>query len=110
MGVIGWEDPPPVVKDAGGSWVKVHDWESIAADLKSRPGRWAIATVCRNRGVASQVANAVRTGEYEVLRRQGPFEAVARQVDGEARVYARFLLDPGGEAAREAPQKGSSND
>lgn len=92
-GVIRWERPPPITRNPSGFGPAVRDWESIVADLRSKPGEWGLVALCNNRGTASQVANALRTCEYAALWRNGPFEATARHVDGEARVYARYVGD-----------------
>ncbi len=87
MAVIRWEEPPGI---KGGP---VHDWAAIAAALRSRPGQWAVVAVCRNQATAGSTAQGVRRGKYEVL---GPgFEAKARTVDGEPRVYARYVGEGG---------------
>lgn len=72
----------------------VHDWVAIASALKKRPNRWAIVAVCKNAPLAASTARYVRQSGYEALRLAGKFEAVARTVDGEYRVYARWVGEP----------------
>ncbi len=82
-GVIEWEDPP------FRRGAPVHDWESIAADLQERPGKWGRVAVCASGTIAASTARYVRESQYEPLH-GGVYEAVSRTVDGEARVYAKF--------------------
>lgn len=83
MSVIRWEDPPG---DRRGT-----DWAAVAKALRWRPGKWALVVVCNNAVTAGAVARDIRVSKYPALRDRGPFEAVARSVDGEARVYARYV-------------------
>lgn len=81
--VIRWEEPPP--RRHG----QVHDWAAIGEKLRSKPNEWAVVAVCLNQATAGSTARYVREGKYQKL---GPgFDAVARTVNGEARVYARYV-------------------
>lgn len=81
MSVIRWEDPPDSMS---------YDWPCIAADLKMRPGVWAIVAVPRNAGLAGQMAKHIRQSAYEAMH-GAQFEATARTVEAEHRVYARYV-------------------
>jgi hypothetical protein len=83
--VIRWEDPPP------GKYSPEYDWPAIAKALSSAPGTWALVAVCPNTGTAGSTARHIRNGAYQALRTVGKFEATARTVRGEARVYARYV-------------------
>jgi hypothetical protein len=83
-GVLRWEEPPARRNGV------VRDWVAIAADLKAQPGEWAIIAVCVNQPLAGQTARQVRDSSYAALR-DGRYEAKARSVDGEHRVYARYV-------------------
>lgn len=85
MSVIRWETPP-AAKGA-----QVHDWAAIGAQLAAAPGRWALVAVCANGTVANSTAYNIRRGKYEPLMALGRFEAKSRTVDGEHRVYARYV-------------------
>lgn len=85
MSVIRWEMPPPRRSS------DVYDWDAIAEALADRPGCWALVAVCPNSATAASTARHIRNGAYDAMRERGAFDAVARTVDGEARVYARFL-------------------
>lgn len=85
---LRWEEPP---EQKGGP---VHDWRAIGEALRSRPNEWAMAVICRNSATAGSTALLIRRGRYDALG--SGFEAVARTVGGEARVYARYV---GGEVA-----------
>ncbi len=82
-GIIRWEAPPELRGAA-------HDWPAITADLKTRPGDWALIMVCSTREIAATTARNVRESHYEALHGDR-YEAKARTVDGEFRVYARYL-------------------
>ncbi len=73
---------------------KKHDWAAIGGALKKRPQRWAIALVCNSSAKAASLAQVIREGRYPVLAAIGTFEAVSRTVDGEPRVYARWVGEP----------------
>lgn len=81
-----WEGPPPPRK-------YVQDWVEIAKALKARPGEWAMVGVYPHAGIASGHAHRLAHGGYKGLR-AGVIEAVSRTVDGEARVYARYVGKP----------------
>lgn len=83
-GVLRWEDPPP----RGGS--DRYDWSEIADDLVENQGRWALVAIAPNASTAGQMARRIRDGLYDAMPRG--FEATARTVDGEARVYARCAV------------------
>lgn len=87
MSAVRFEDPPsgPEMDRAS------YDWTAIAAALKKRPLRWAIIATCTNSNLSAVMARYVRTSTYTPLREAGKFEAVARTVDGEHRVYARWV-------------------
>jgi hypothetical protein len=70
---IRFENPPPIIT----RWAKsvALDYEQIAKALVARPGEWAFVGV---------TATPTRAGG-----------AASRTVDGEYRVYARFLGEAG---------------
>lgn len=86
MTIPRWEDPPTSRRRG-----PVHDWAAIGAFLKRAPGAWAVVAVCDNGTLAGQTAKHVRSGKYGELG--AGFEAVSRLVDGEPRVYARYVGD-----------------
>lgn len=92
-GIIRWEDPPDRRGQAH------YDWPAIAGALQGRPGAWALALVCPTREIAATTARYVRESHYEALQGE-QYDAKARTVDGEFRVYARYLgprhADPAG--------------
>lgn len=79
-----WENPPE--KTPTGQYA------DIAAALRDHPSRWALIktfpTAQAKRGWT--FSGAIRTGKL-VDFRGGGFEAKARSVDGQVRVYARFV-------------------
>ncbi|WP_157868857.1 hypothetical protein [Streptomyces atriruber] len=62
-----------------------------AAALKQRPGQWGIVGTYKNIGSASGVGIRIKRGATAAYRPAGAFEAVARTVHGEARLYARYV-------------------
>ena len=85
MSDILWQEPPG---RSGGT--RRHDWAAIAEELKTKPGAWACIATCQTPSIAANTARNVRGGVYVAIREAGLFDAVARKVDGEYRVYARF--------------------
>lgn len=84
---LRWGEPPPGRRG-------LIDWPAVAVSLRAEPGRWAIIQVCRSPAAASNLARRVRDGSYSAFRPVGAFEAVSRTVDGEIRVYARYVGEP----------------
>lgn len=89
-GVIRWEDPPERNHGTDHKPKRAHDWSAIGRALRRRPGRWAVIAVCGYPTLAGATAYGVRNGTYRALP-PGRYEAVSRTVDGECRVYARYL-------------------
>jgi hypothetical protein len=85
MTEIRFEEPPrPYLKDRA-------NHREAAAKLRERPTEWAIVSVCASSGSASSLARAIRIGQSHAWQPRGEFEAVARKVEGEHRVYARYV-------------------
>lgn len=84
---IRFEDPPKAPSS----------WADVAEELRAQPGRWAVVRD-KSSGVKP---NGFFTYASRIRRGTGPFapagsfEAVVRDVDGEMRVFARFV---GGES------------
>lgn len=85
---LRWEGPPPEVR-ANRATYKTK-WAAIAATLRQHPGEWAVIEAKATHNAASSTANAIRSGVYRDMTR-GEFEAASRAVDGEYRVYARYV-------------------
>jgi hypothetical protein len=63
-----------------------------AADaLRARPGEWAHVTTHSTAQSSASLAYAIRAGKYAAYTPAGHFEARARTVDGEHRVYVRYV-------------------
>ncbi|MGW2169168.1 hypothetical protein ACWC1C_01395 [Streptomyces sp. NPDC001705] len=88
MSEFRFEDPPPPRHGRHGEHIEA------AQKLREKPGQWAIVTTCVNAGSSSSMARAIRVGARAAWKPAGDFDAVARRVDGEYRVYARYLPDP----------------
>ncbi|MFI7114027.1 hypothetical protein ACIBK9_47455 [Nonomuraea sp. NPDC050227] len=90
---IRFEDPPRSTR----RWAKAlpFDYEQVAVTLCARPGEWAFIGATATPTRAGGVAQRIRDGVVEALAAHGEFDAVSRTVDGEYRVYARFLGEAG---------------
>jgi hypothetical protein len=81
-----WAEPPPSVHGKA-------KWPEILAPLIDNPGEWAIVRRFKQANGAGALASAIRQGR--VSRPQGTnvfdFEAISRTVDGEGRVYVRYV-------------------
>lgn len=65
-------------------------WRTISGELRARPGEWAVVAVVGDAGKSGTTAAAVKRGVYAGMPK-GEFEATARTVNGEHRVYARYI-------------------
>lgn len=91
MSDVVWEDPPPVTER---TYCK-HS--AIAEKLRSRKGEWGRVAVCATVTKARVMASGIRRGVSRAYQPRGDFDAIHRFVDGEYRVYARYLGDGGDE-------------
>ncbi|GAU66688.1 hypothetical protein SSP35_03_03360 [Streptomyces sp. NBRC 110611] len=62
-----------------------------ARQLRERPGEWAVVRRTETSDQAGAAAQAIRDGRLRAYRPTGAFEATARTVVGEHRVYARYV-------------------
>lgn len=63
----------------------------FAQELKKNMGEWALLGRCKAPNSARQRAYIIRTGEQAGYEPAGSFEAEARTIFGEYRVYARYV-------------------
>lgn len=76
---IKFQDPPALKR-------RRTDWDSVADQLKQRPGEWALIG---NRH--SSVASQIKKGQYRAFP-AGEFEAICRNVrDHKADIYVRYV-------------------
>lgn len=86
---VRWEDPPR----RGGEGV---DWAVVGAELKTRPGEWAHVATYQSSNAAAVVTYQINSRiKHPRLLALGAFEAKARTVDGDHRVYARYVGEAG---------------
>lgn len=83
---VRWETPP-----MPNAYRNRIDWPGIAETLRRRPGKWAHIHTDPKPEYAASMAGRVRTGVIAAMRPPGTFDAVSRTVDGEFRVYARYV-------------------
>lgn len=95
MSIIRWENPPPADARRNLNGKNQRPWRAIADELAASPGRWALVAVCSSQSTAGSNADALRHSRYPAFRGRR-FEAVARRVDAEFRVYARYVGPAGG--------------
>lgn len=87
---IVFEDPPAPCR----SWTMRQriDWTAVGDTLSGKPGQWAKIAVLDDVTKAGRYANRIRSGLIDSLQPYGGlFEAAARTVEGEHRVYARYV-------------------
>lgn len=80
-----WEEPP-----TGGR--SRSNWRSVGTELRSRPGAWAVVGTfdLTDRSVASTLASSIKGGRLGGFAR-GEFDAIARIIDDQVKVYACFV-------------------
>lgn len=83
---LTWEDPPAPHRRA-----EQVDHAEIARKLKARPGQWAIVRKYSNSRTAGATASSIRIGRVTAYLPVGDWEATSRTVDGEYRVYVRYV-------------------
>lgn len=83
--VIAWEEPPPANHGRGPS----H--EPLAAALRAKPGEWAHVLTYDTSATSAMTAGHIRRGVGVAWRPAGAYEAASRKVNGENRVYARYV-------------------
>lgn len=95
---VTFEDPPPTRRGHHTPTPRPTADTGAATALRARPGEWAVITV-RTTAARTTAARAavyaygVSRGMRHAYRPAGAFEAKARTVDGEHRVYARYVGD-----------------
>lgn len=94
MSIVRWEDPPPADRARALNGRGQTPWRAIVAELAANRGRWALVSVCRSQSTAGSTALMIRRSMMPSFHGR-QFEAVARRVDGEFRVYARYVGEAG---------------
>jgi hypothetical protein len=92
MNCFSFEELPPAAATRGGSAPSRHHMEA-AARLRESPGKWAVVKKPGTSLAARAAAHQIRSGSIVAYRPAGAYDAVARAVDGEFRVYARYIGD-----------------
>ena len=82
---LHFEDPPPSRQFAPRT-----DHVAVAAELKAHPGQWAIISRHRTAAAAATAAGRIKCGFPAAYKPAGAFDAVARTVNGEHRMYAMY--------------------
>lgn len=91
-GEVRWEDPPP----ARGTRQARSRWHRIAAELRANPGQWAVVATYPSMSARS-TAVKINAGKVAAMRPAGHWEACTRTVEGETRIYARYVGGGSGE-------------
>lgn len=85
--MLEFEDELPQPPAPNGAPVK---YLKEAAELRENPRRWAILSKARHSRQAASQASNIRRGHLYAFR-EGKWEAASRTVDGEYRVYVRYI-------------------
>lgn len=84
--IITFEEPP----GPGGGADRNHP--EIAKSLQANPGRWArLNFEFADANKANNLACTIKFARLSTYLPKGSFQARVRTVDGEVRVYARFV-------------------
>lgn len=96
-GVIRWADPPGPRRGRGRLGQRVDDdgSEELAAELRGRPGVWAVIFEGDN-GPANSCAIRIRRAWRPAFEPPGDFDALMRKGKGATvtSVYARYVGEP----------------
>lgn len=93
MPEIRFEELPPAPLN---SRTDRQNFHARAADaLRSRPKEWALVKTAGTAQAASAAAHQIKSGRLKAYNPPGTFEATARKVDGEYRVYVRYVGEAG---------------
>jgi hypothetical protein len=84
---IVFENPPKIRRPRSGT----ANHQAITDALRARPGEWGIVKVAITASAARAAAFQIRNGMIMAYAPEGAYEAAARDVEGEHRVYARFV-------------------
>lgn len=88
MSNFRFEEPPPSLNQRARQ-TSVH--MEAAKALRRQPNRWARIKTTATAQAARNAAHQIRNGRITAYNPPGHFEAVSRTVDGEFRVYARYV-------------------
>lgn len=98
MTLLRFEDPP-TRRAAPGTHApttrrgSVLKHRAIAAALRERPGEWAlVGTYCRINS-SSTMATRIKMGQLSAYRPAYAYDATARTIDGEYRLYIRYRAE-----------------
>lgn len=91
MTEVTWSKPPPAANGGKSQREGAERHRELARQLKDSPGEWAHVATKRTSRLAGSHAHDIRRATLAAYRPAGSFEAVARTVDGEHRVYARYV-------------------
>jgi hypothetical protein len=86
MTELKFEDPPRRV--SGRHWGRHR---LLASEMKARPMEWALVGKYGSSDSAASMARNIKLGKLEAYTPAGAFQATSRTVDGEPRVYVRFV-------------------
>lgn len=86
---IAWEAPRRTLV---GTRTHSAYYSDFSAELKAKPGEWAVIDAGdRSDNGKYSLAGNIKKGLQLAFQPAGSFEAVSRKVDGEIRVYARYV-------------------
>jgi hypothetical protein len=91
MTEVTWGKPPAAANGGRSQREGAERHRELAQQLKDNPGEWAHVATKRTAHLAGSHAYDIRNANLAAYRPAGSFEAVARTVDAEHRVYARYV-------------------
>lgn len=87
MSELKYEDPP-----ARRTRVGTGKHAAIVAELKAHPDEWAVIDTFDSASKAASMAWAIKSGiRMRTYSPPGAYEAMGRTVDGEHRLYVRYV-------------------
>ncbi|MFJ4828434.1 hypothetical protein ACIP79_00610 [Streptomyces sp. NPDC088747] len=84
--MVRFEDPP-----APRRGVPRADHKAAAEELRGLPGMWGFVTAYQAQSAAAQAASNIRNGDAQAYQPKGAFDATSRTVNGEYRLYVKFI-------------------
>lgn len=85
---VRWEDPPSANRSANR---RKRQWEPRLLPLMEQPKRWAVVRTYPTAKQAYDAVGNLRGAGYRRYLPSGRWEFTSRTVDGEYRLYARYL-------------------
>src|SRR3954471_13743324 len=86
---IVWEAPPAAARSSRS--LPHPQLAAFAAALRSRPGEWALYPRPLSSGSCTVTQQVIKQGQRSKWTPAGTFDATVRTVDGQRRLYVRYI-------------------